>query len=382
MSIREISIAQWTPAARSGSQNPRERKMDIYNTTRGIYSPSDFLQWREAGLLILAPKFQRRKVWRTQAKSFFIDTLLRGMPIPPIYLRQVPKPKQLHPIKEVVDGQQRLSAVLDFIDGVFRLSKSLEAPWSGKWYGDLSVKDQQKISMANFPTESFGDIKDTDVLDVFARLNTYSVGLNPQELRNGRFFGKFKRTVYKLAYDHLEFWRNNRIFGEVAIARMLEAELTSELLIAGNDGMQHKKNSIGDFYKKWDRVYPTRQRDDKRFRQVIGEIATSFEGTLKDTHFRGVPFFYTLYCVVYHRLFGLPGMQRVKRSAKPISSKDRKALRAAVFDLSEIIEEAREDPAAVPQKYSHFAAAMAQATNIEPRTVRFKVLYSEAFGSA
>ena len=50
-----------------------------------------------------------------------------------------------------------------------------------------------------------------EVLEVFARLNTYSVALNKQELRNGRFFGLFKQSMYQLAYEHLEFWRRQRI---------------------------------------------------------------------------------------------------------------------------------------------------------------------------
>src|ERR1700747_1619607 len=96
---------------------------------RSTFTALDFSGWRDSGALVIVPKFQRRGVWTTPAKSYFIDTLLRGMPVPPIYLRMMSGPMPNRPIHEVVDGQQRISSVLDFIDGKFRLSKTLQAPW-------------------------------------------------------------------------------------------------------------------------------------------------------------------------------------------------------------------------------------------------------------
>jgi hypothetical protein len=61
---------------------------------------------------------------------------------------------------------------------------------------------------------------DADVLDVFARINSYSVPLNAQEKRNARYFGSFKTTVYSLGFQHLEFWKKHRILSDAALARM------------------------------------------------------------------------------------------------------------------------------------------------------------------
>src|SRR2546428_514680 len=84
---------------------------------RSTYTPLDFSSWREAEGLSLTPKFQRRGVWTTPARSFLIDTLIRGLPVPPIYLRTTQSADRKRIVREVVDGQQRISAVLDFIDG-------------------------------------------------------------------------------------------------------------------------------------------------------------------------------------------------------------------------------------------------------------------------
>ncbi|MBV9629876.1 MAG: DUF262 domain-containing protein, partial [Xanthobacteraceae bacterium] len=84
---------------------------------RSVYRPQDFLDWRASDTLQLTPKFQRRGVWTASARSFFIDTLLRSMPVPPIYIRNVQAVRPEKMIREVIDGQQRISAVLDFVDG-------------------------------------------------------------------------------------------------------------------------------------------------------------------------------------------------------------------------------------------------------------------------
>lgn len=89
----------------------------------------------------------------------------------------------------------------------------------------------------SFSVEMFKGISDEQILEVFCRLNMNGVGFNRQELRNGKYFGLFKTTSYSLALPYLEMWRKHKIFSEQNVARMLEVELTSELLIAGHEGM-------------------------------------------------------------------------------------------------------------------------------------------------
>lgn len=144
---------------------------------------------------------------------------------------------------------------MDFIAGKYTLSKNIESPYIGKSFGQLPEDVQNQIQQYSFICEVFYGIDDAAVLSVFARLNTHSVSLNSQELRNGKYFGPFKRSAYSLALSHLTFWRNGRVFSEQGIARMQEVELTSELMIALIAGMQDKKKSIEDFYKKYDETF-------------------------------------------------------------------------------------------------------------------------------
>lgn len=61
--------------------------MNEYKTEKSVFTAEDFLLWQENKMLEITPKFQRRSVWRTPARSYFIDTLLRGMTVPELGMR-------------------------------------------------------------------------------------------------------------------------------------------------------------------------------------------------------------------------------------------------------------------------------------------------------
>jgi hypothetical protein len=355
--------------------------MNEYKTERSVFNTEDFVVWQEKKMLEITPKFQRRPVWRTPARSFFIDTILRDMTVPPLYFRMRQNAGNTMAIREVVDGQQRVRSVLEFIaeDG-YRLSSTLNAPWKGKRFSELSPEQQKQIMSFSFPSEMFKGISDKQVLEVFCRLNMNGIPLNKQELRNGKFFGFFKQLSFALALAYLEFWRKHRVFSEQSIARMLEVELVSELLIAGNSGMQDKKKSIDDFYEDWEKSYPEQARDDKRFNEVMSTISETFtDDALAESDFHRPPLFYSLYCVVFHHLFGLPGIQRATPKKK-LATDQRDDLKQAVVLLSEKIVQSKDPDVELPAKYKTFVAACGRQTdNIQPRKVRFNSLYDEAF---
>ncbi len=345
--------------------------------TISSHSPREFRDWDELGALVLTPKFQRREVWKTPARSYFIESLLRGFPIPPIFLRLGQSKDKKRVIREVIDGQQRLRTVLEFMNGKYALTPTLEV-YGGMKFSELDPDDREKIENFTFLCEVFQQISDKDVLEVFARVNTYSVPLNDQELRNGRYFGPFKQTAYALALDYLEFWRSQKIFTETSIARMSEVELTSELMIALIDGQQDKKKSINHYYELFDEKFPKQQVIRKRFTQAADEIAESIGNDLRDSEFRRVPLFYTLFCVVSHRLFGLPGETAPSSKRARLAEKERTQLKDAIIDLSDRLVESKEADVS-PKDQAFITACLRQTDNIGPRKIRFERLFSQAF---
>lgn len=347
---------------------------------RASYTTLDFIDWQERTSLSLSPKFQRRDVWTTPAKSYFIDTLITGRPVPPIYLRTTQSQDKKRTIREVVDGQQRIRAVLDYVSNKYPLSRSLGADYAGRYFSKLTPEQQDKIRTFSFICETLHGISDADVLEIFARLNTYSVKLNAQELRNGKYFGRFKQSAYRLALEHLEFWRNNRVFSERNIARMDEVELTSELLVAEIDGIQDKKKSVNHFYSLYDEIFNNQASLETRYRRTIDQIVNVLSDTLKDSEFRRPPLFYTLFCSIYHRTYGLLH-ENIQTPKRPLNAAEEFSLREAVLTLSEIILAAA-DGKPVRQADAPFVRASARQTdNIQPRRLRLETLYRRAFGS-
>lgn len=348
---------------------------------RSSYTAIDFLDWKASGSLSISPKFQRRGVWSTPARSYLIDTLLLGMPVPPIYIRVVQNPARDKVIREVVDGQQRISAVLDFIADDYALSKNIESKVSGRKFSKLSQEEQDRIRQYPFICEIFHGIDDAEVLSIFARLNTHSVKLNAQELRNGRWFGHFKRLSYELAYEHLNIWKDHRILTDGKIARMAEVELTSELLILGMDGLQDKKSSIDDFYEEYDEAFSDRKKVGERFRKTLDMVVEACGEILGESEFRRPPLFYSLYGAVYHRMYGVPNIDLKTPHKGRLTNAEREGLSAAVRKLSEYISLAKtEAEDAVPKAHQRFVnACLRQTDNLKPRETRVTKIYTLAF---
>jgi hypothetical protein len=346
---------------------------------RSHFTLVDFVQWREAGRLELTPKFQRRGVWSPGMRSYFIDTLIQGLPVPPIYLRQVQSGDVTKVVRQVVDGQQRLRTMLDFFDGKYRLSPKLDGPYAGKGFKQLDKKSRDAVLAYQLYCHTFTGASDKDILEVFRRMNLYSVPLSKQELRNGRYFGEFKKVSFAIAEEYLAFWRGNRVVSEKGIARMAEVELVSELLILGTAGLQDKKGSIDEYYEKYDDRFPNSSQLIGRFRSTLDAITTSFDSELAETEFRRRPLFYTLFGAIYHRMFGVPSCALKTPRRGKWSTEDAQGLASAVAELSEQIEHAKATKRP-PRRHGRFVnATLTQTDNIGPRRDRLEMLYGLAF---
>jgi len=354
----------------------------------------DLLDWRRDARLIISPKFQRRGVWSAKQRSYFIDTILQEMPSPPIYLRRIFDNEREDIVHEVIDGQQRLSAVLDFYDGKFAISRNLKEPYSGKKFDKLTKEERARIMSYKFNAAAFEGISDTEVYGIFRRMNTYASPLTKQELRHGNFFGPFSRTAEGLAAEHRPFWEANKVVSYGQMTRMVEVQLTAELLILQMAGLQDKKKSIDDFYREYDEELPGEAKLARDFRTTMEAISDSIGETLIDSQFRRPTFFYTLYGVVYHRIFGLPGIDDLKTRKKPLAPDEQESLRDAVTELSRAITIAKEEQrvvrdqqpddrdreSRVPRKFTNFTrASTSQTDNKHPREARLRTLYGEAF---
>jgi hypothetical protein len=273
-----------------------------------VYSISDFLEWDEKGQLVLNPKFQRRSVWTPTARSFLMDTIVRGKPIPKVFLRQKINVQTRQSIREVVDGQQRLKTILSYVKDGFAIHPKHNPKYGGKFFSQLAEVDdaiQENILKFEISTDLLVNLPDSEILDIFSRLNSYSVTLNEQEKINANHFGPFKTLADEVAHSFNSFWVSNKILKDTEILRMADVTMTADLLIAMIEGIRSKKDvpKLYTFYESSFTHDTASLTSD--FSQIIADIQNIFPNGMKDTEFKRIHIFYTLFTTLYHLRFGL-----------------------------------------------------------------------------
>lgn len=150
------------------------------------------------GDLVLQPDFQRYFVWDNAKSSKLIESVLLDVPLPIIYLAEEQDGRE-----SVIDGQQRLTTFFDYLDGKFSLSRlQVRKDLNGTKFLDLDKQLQNKIRRASIRAITIQKESDKDLkFEIFERLNTGSVALNDQELRNCIYRGKYNALIRNLAAD-------------------------------------------------------------------------------------------------------------------------------------------------------------------------------------
>ena len=266
-----------------------------------FYSISDFLEWHTTNLLDLSPRFQRRSVWTRPAKSYLIDTILRGKPMPKMLLTQDLVGRKN--LRTVVDGQQRIRAILEFVTGAFTVLRTHNTEHGGKKFSELEEDIQIAILQYEIGVDILYNVELADMLDIFARINTYSVTLNRQEQLNAKYLGVFKTSAYELGHAYVSYLLDGGVLTQQQVSRMGEAQLASDLLVALVGGVQTTKN-IAKYYREYEdheNVPEEIVGAMGRFReamQFIGAIYPSAD--LRNTNWSRQHWFYTLFTCVAH----------------------------------------------------------------------------------
>lgn len=295
-----------------------------------VYKVSDFLGWQRDATLVLSPSFQRRPVWKLMAKSFLIDTIVRGFPVPVIYIRERVDLDSQRTVREVVDGQQRLRTIISFVAGDaladfdagrddFTVRATHNSDIAGRPFGRLPSDVKAAILGYEFSTHILGsETDDRDILQMFSRINSTGMRLSPQELRNAQFFGDFKTQMYRLAVEQLDRWRSWGIFSEDQIARMKEVEMTSDLIINFVEGITAKRQpTIDRWYANYDEAFPDSEEIAKRFQRVFDELDDVCGHEIAGSAFSSEVLFFSLALLTYDLMFGL-GSSSGRRRPQPL----------------------------------------------------------------
>ena len=344
------------------------------------YPISDLYNWIKHDELTLAPEFQRADTWTTSAQSFFIDTLLRDLPIPPVYIRLVTDADTKTSFREVVDGQQRLSAIAKFIDGQLVLDRRSKE-FSGKTYETLDEDAQRRFLAYQVGVEQLFGADDDTVLDIFHRINAYGLSLNRQELRHGqfqggRYQGAFRWAVIRTAERWEILWSKYKIVTVRNRVRLQHHELVAQLLgivLDGvTDGGQPKIDRLYERYDSSD-LEAAEEYFDKTCKYIVDHFPS-----LLATKLGNGPHFMMLFAAVAHALYGIPkGDMREEHGGLP--ARDTRVLsdlgvaNSNLMALADLFDVSADE---VPRRLASFKVAIAGTTQrIRSRSVRFVTMF-------
>ncbi len=262
-----------------------EREIEPHRYAISSYGadyPVDSLVKRLRDGSIYVPSFQRGFVWDLKDASRFVESLLLGLPVPSIFLSKESDSGKLL----VVDGQQRLSSLRYFYDGVWEPTqvafalRGVDRSFEGKTYKTLRDEDRRRLDDAILHATVFKQDEPTDdergVYQVFERLNSGGTKLTPHEIRSAVFHsGPMRQLLQDLNKD--KHWRE--IYG-TEDPRMRDQELILRFLALYYDSENYRSPLVfflNRFMKQHKDLSPT----------LASEMKALFAGTV-DAIFQAV----------------------------------------------------------------------------------------------
>jgi hypothetical protein len=201
----------------------------MQGSTPQNYTIAEVLKWDADKELELNPKFQRGPVWSAPARTFLIDSILRGYPIPKLLFRTQVDRQSRRTIRDVVDGQQRLRTIIDFANNKLTLGSKAGEEYQGCRYDDLGEESQDRFLAYRLTCEQLINASDEDVLEIFVRINSYTVPVNDAELRNARFDNEFSTYVKSLIRAVPLVWEVGVLSNRDRV-RMVDQSVIAEVL--------------------------------------------------------------------------------------------------------------------------------------------------------
>lgn len=249
-----VQILNLNSTLESLQQKARERTVKTQNVE---YDLDTLVKRIDRKLIKLDPDYQRRHRWSAETSSRLIESLILNIPIPVIFLSQDldvdDEVEGMGSRYTVIDGQQRLTAIYDFMKGDLTLD-GLEtlSELNGSKVRDLPPFLTRRLEERTVKCLRIDSTVDAQVkYDIFERLNTGAVKLESQELRNATARGPFNDSLKVMAQN--EAFRQliqvdlKDPLASVKVQKMEDVELVLRFFALGDRGYVELKKGFRDF---------------------------------------------------------------------------------------------------------------------------------------
>mgnify|MGYP000063675405 FL=1 len=256
--------------------------MKIIRNTKPI---SDLYNGMKSGDIIINKEYQRSPgLWPNNSRSYFIDTILNEYPFPKIVLWQKIDIYSQKTTSEIIDGQQRLTTIRDYINNKFKLSY-VSKKYSNKFFDDLDDKTKEMLLTYEVSLDIITSGSNEEILEIFKRINSYTLPLNNQEQRFATYQGEFKWFINELTERITPFLSKTKVLGDRDISRMLDDDLLTECW------KQYLKGIVVRSTKKLDLLY---KENDIFFpeKDILFQIIMGTFDFLKDNFYNIFEYYY------------------------------------------------------------------------------------------
>lgn len=328
------------------------------------------------GKLFADSSYQRRKVWNDQDKVRLIETILMELVIPEVFFWTTDRdPDTGVASTHIVDGQQRINAIVDFIGGEFSLNErylmndEIKRLCGRKGFKELDQSFKNKIW--EYPisiVEIDPECHIAEIKELFYRLNLTNYNLNQQEKRNSKdsIFGDKSEALS--TYD---FWKKAKLFSSADAKRMKDVEYCCSIYILANEGIVDQTNGkkINNYYDDYKDEFDT---DDKLKNKILNAMSV-IEDILDKTTISFVSKkaqMYTLFCVIFKML-------EEEKDFTDFFEKIKVFVSAYSKFRNEFVLEYEDDlTSTVYANIKKYKLASSEGINkVANRTIRFEILY-------
>lgn len=230
-----------------------------------------YLDQRKSGQLKVPP-FQREYVWDAKKASKLIESFLLGLPVPGVFLFKAKNSNEF----QIIDGQQRIMSAIryqeeKFDESIFRL-RGVQPKYEGKKFSDLDAETQFRLEttvLRATVVQQLSPDDDRSVYQIFERLNTGGVNLNPMEIRQSVSYGPFVQLLKEM--NDIEEWRF--IIGQPRLdKRLRDVELVLRALALRNYYKEYDK-PMKDFLNRYMEVKRKDSGDYENLRKSFHSAA-------------------------------------------------------------------------------------------------------------
>lgn len=291
--------------------------MNLDSSTYSVAELRDMLIRKD---LVVNKSYQRGAgLWPSSARSYFIDTVLTGFPFPKLYFSESLDRSSRKVVREIVDGQQRITSIIDFINDKFSLT-SVSRQYAGMSFSDLPEETQLAFLAHPVPVDVIRNASKGDILEMFRRMNAYTLPLNEAEKRHAQFHGDFKWFVNRLTDELSTTFVGFNILTNRQIVRMADAELITEMVLSLEKGLvSTSPKLLNDLYARNDVHFPKETEYGVLIREFF-EFLTQQLTDFKDSYLMKSYTIHALFCACVHNKVGLPDDGSNEIALAPIGS--------------------------------------------------------------